>query len=110
MIFRLILHIIVCLVIVSFVWMIPSIYDIGSYSRFYNLNVIAAKGYTITSPTNIITSYFPSPNIQATTNLTYYIDPSTNEIKLNVNNILHNFSLASNITPQIVYPLLLLSQ
>lgn len=104
------LHIIVCLGIVSLVWMIPSVYDVGSYSRFYNLNAIAAKGYTITTPTNIITSYFPSPNIQVSTNLTYYIDPSSNEIKLNVNNIPYKLPLASSTTTQIVYPLLLLAQ
>lgn len=110
MLLSLIFYIIVTLIIIVLVWNIPSVYDLGSFSKVYDLYAIISKEYKITSPTNIVTKYFPSNNIQTVANITYYIDASTNTINLKINNIDYSFPITTQTTKQIVYPILLGAQ
>lgn len=97
-------------VIIYLIILIPSVYDLGSFTRVYDLFTLVGKEYSITSPTNIVSNYFPSPTIQTVSNITYKIDASSNIITLYINNVTYTYPLAGAQTMQIVLPILLGSQ
>lgn len=101
------LHIIITAIICIIVLLLPSIYDLGSFSRVYDLYEIVGKEFKITQPQNIVSHYFPAPSLQTTTNITYQVNASSNSINLKIANIDYSFQLESEATKQIIIPILL---
>lgn len=101
------LYIIITLIITLLVLWLPSIYDLGGFSRVYDLHSMVAKEFPITKPQNIVSHYFPAPFIQTTTNVTYQVDALSNTINLKIANIDYSFQLESELTKQIIIPILL---
>lgn len=89
--------------------LIPPVHDTIGYSRIYDLHTLVGDEYTITKPTNIVSKYFPSPNLNLLTNMTYYLETETNTFNLSIQNINYTFLLSDNKTKQIILPILLLS-
>jgi hypothetical protein len=87
--------------------MIPSPYDLGRFSRVYDLFAIVGKEFKITAPQNITTHYFPTPNIRSLTNATYVVDSTNNTINLKINNIDYTYQLENINTKRIIIPILL---
>lgn len=113
MLLLLVLYGFLTLTIVVLVWMIPSVYDIGSFSRVYDLFELVGNEQnfrSITKPTNIVTRYYPAPNIQTVANVTYQVDSTSNTIKLKVNNIDYTYPLEAVTSKQVIYPILLGAQ
>ena len=110
MLYGLILRVLITLVLIVIVILLPSVYDLGGFSRVYDLHELVGKEFTFTKPVNIISHYFPSPSIQTTANVTYSIDPLANTILLKINNIDYTYQLADSVTKQIVIPILLGAQ
>lgn len=84
--------------------MLPSIYDLGKFSRVFDYNEIVSREFKITKPTNIITQYYASPNVQILSNATYKIEASTSTFIIKLNNIEYTFPLTERST---ILPLLL---
>jgi hypothetical protein len=109
----LLIQLLVTLVIVVIVFLLPSVYDIGSYSKVFDLHEIVARESEFSSLTqqqNIVGYYYPSPNLQILTNISYIVDATTNSINLKINNVDYTFQLEDPQTKKIVIPILLSSQ
>lgn len=100
-------QIIITTIIVILVFFLPSVYDISSFVRVYDLFAIVGREFAFTQPQNIVSKYFPSPNLQIQANVTYSVDTTTNNINMKINNINYTLSLDSLNTEKIVIPIIL---
>jgi len=98
------------IIVAAIVFLLPTVYDLGSYTNLYDLHTIVGKEYSSTKSTNIITNYFATPSTNFSTNATYSISPETNIITIRINNTSYTFPISASTTPQIVLPILLLSK
>ncbi len=102
-----ILYLSITVLLVAIVFFLPSVYDLGGFSKVYDLYELVGSEFSFSSPRSIVTQYYPSPNLQVLTNVTYSVNASTNKILLKVNNIDYTFSLEDPLTKPIVIPILL---